>query len=133
MTSSTSNPMLTNDMNDCLPFLLGLFAARDWTVFEGFVIKPETFTCISKLIYHCKEFNGMTLLHECVLFDPPVSVLQKMIKLHPQALRREDCIGRLYGQSVLHCSGSGPTIQSSTKQNVNHVPCEWHRLIYMVL
>ncbi len=57
-------------------------------------IKPETFTCISKLIYDCKEFNGMTLLHACILFNPPVSVLQKMIELHPQALRREDYIRR---------------------------------------
>jgi hypothetical protein len=38
---------------------------------------------------------------------------------------------RVYGHSVLHCSG--PAIQNSTKQNVNHVPCEWQQLIYMFL
>ena len=97
--------MLTNVMTDYLPFLLGLFEARDWTVFEDFVLSnPEMFKCISKSIYECEEFNGMTLLHACVRFDPPISVLQQVIELHPQALRREDCIGR----TPLHiAAGSG--------------------------
>ena len=97
--------MLTNVLTVCLPFLLGLFEARDWTVFEEFVLSnPETFECISKSIYECEEFNGMTLLHACVRFDPPISVLQKVIELHPQALRKEDCIGR----TPLHiAAGSG--------------------------
>ena len=97
--------MLTNVLTDCLPFLLGLFKARDWTVFEEFVLSnPETFQCISKSIYECEEFNGMTLLHACVRFDPPISVLQKVIELHPQALRKEDCVRR----TPLHiAAGSG--------------------------
>ena len=37
----------------------------------------------------------------------------------------------VYGNSVLCCFG--PAIQNSTKQNVNHVPCEWYRFIYTVL
>lgn len=119
MTSYTSNSMLTNDMTDCLPFLLGLFAARDWTVFEGFVLSnPETFTCISKSIYDCGEFNGMTLLHACVRFDPPVSVLKKMIKLHPQALRREDCIGR----TPLHIAAGSGASSLVTKILTVHYP-----------
>jgi ankyrin repeat protein len=46
----------------------------------------------------------MTLLHACVRFDPPLSVLLKIIHLHPEALRKEDCIGR----TPLHvAAGSG--------------------------
>ena len=94
MTPSTSNTMLA-DLDNYFPFLLGLFEASDWTSFENVAFSdPETYTVISMSICECEEFNGMTLLHACVRYEPPVSVLLKMIELHPQALEKEDCIGR---------------------------------------
>ncbi|KAL3766250.1 hypothetical protein ACHAW5_008196 [Stephanodiscus triporus] len=92
-------------MLDHLTYLLGLFEARDWTAVETFVrSNPEMYCCISNRICEYEEFNGMTLLHACVRFDPPTSVLLKVIHLHPEALRKEDCIGR----TPLHvAAGSG--------------------------
>ncbi len=104
MTLSTSNAMLA-DVTNYLPFLLGLIDARDWTSFENVAFSdPETYKCMSKSICECEEFNGMTLLHACVRYEPPIYVLLKMIELHPQALEKEDCIGR----TPLHiAAGSG--------------------------
>jgi ankyrin repeat protein len=93
------------DLDNYLPFLLGLFEARDWTSFENVAFSdPKTYKVISMSICECEEFNRMTLLHACVRYEPPVSVLLKMIELHPQALKKEDCIGRI----PLHiAAGSG--------------------------
>ena len=94
MTPSTSNTMLA-DLDNYLPFLLGLFEARDWTSFENVAFSdPVPYKFISMSICKCEEFNRMTLLHACVRFDHPVSVLLKMTELHPQVLEKEDCIGR---------------------------------------
>ncbi|KAL3781493.1 hypothetical protein ACHAW5_003487 [Stephanodiscus triporus] len=103
----TSSAMLA-DMTNFLPFLLGMIHAREWTAFERFALSnPETFKCISDLISECAELNGMTLLHACVRYDPPVSVLLKMIELCPESLRRKDCIGR----TPLHvAAGSGASL-----------------------
>lgn len=88
-----------------LPFLLGMIQARDWSSFEGYALSnPKTFQRISESISNCQEFNGMTLLHACVRYDPPADILLKMIELHPEALRTMDCIGR----TPLHvAAGSG--------------------------
>eukprot|EP00579_Thalassiosira_antarctica_P015031 CAMPEP_0201938522 /NCGR_PEP_ID=MMETSP0903-20130614/41501_1 /ASSEMBLY_ACC=CAM_ASM_000552 /TAXON_ID=420261 /ORGANISM="Thalassiosira antarctica, Strain CCMP982" /LENGTH=101 /DNA_ID=CAMNT_0048479793 /DNA_START=121 /DNA_END=423 /DNA_ORIENTATION=+ len=94
MTSSDSNSMVADVMN-YIEFLLGLIEAQDWIQLEEVALSnPKTFKVISKSISDCEEFNGMTLLHACVRFDPPIKVLDKIIKLYPQALKGEDCLGR---------------------------------------
>jgi hypothetical protein len=100
----TSFAMLADTMN-YLPFLLGMIQAREWNAFEGYAISnPETFKYITQSISKCEEFNGMTLLHACVRYDPPVPLLLKMTELHPESLRIKDCIGR----TPLHvAAGSG--------------------------
>lgn len=104
MSSSTSNSMLADAMT-YLSFLLGLIESQDWIRFEEVALaNHRTFKVISKTISECEEFNGMTLLHACVRYDPPISVLQQMIELYPQALAGEDCLGR----TPLHvAAGSG--------------------------
>lgn len=100
----TSFAMHADTMN-YLPFLLGMIQAREWNAFEGYAISnPETFKYINQSISKCEEFNGMTLLHACVRYDPPVPLLLKMTELHPESLRIKDCIGR----TPLHvAAGSG--------------------------
>eukprot|EP01083_Nonionella_stella_P250929 866335_1 len=59
---------------------------------------------MSKSIAEGKEFNGMTLLHACVRYDPPIKVLDQMINLYPLSLTQQDCLGR----TPLHvAAGSG--------------------------
>ena len=93
------------DTMDYLPFLLGMIQAREWTAFERYAVSnPEMFKYITQSISKCEEFNGMTLLHACVRYDPPVPLLLKMTELHPESLVIKDCIGR----TPLHvAAGSG--------------------------
>ncbi|KAL9180613.1 hypothetical protein ACHAXT_011066 [Thalassiosira profunda] len=89
-----SNDLLADAMN-YLSYLLGLIESQDWDRFEDFALKnPNTFRFISKSIQECEEFNGMSLLHACVRYNPPLKLLERMIQLYPRALRGEDCLGR---------------------------------------
>jgi len=99
-----NNNMLADAMN-YLSYLLGLIELQDWSKFEEVALSnPQTFKMISKSIGDCAEFNGMTLLHACVRFNPPLPILKKMIQIYPRALVGEDCLGR----TPLHvAAGSG--------------------------
>ena len=96
--------MLADAMN-YLSYLLGLIELQDWQKFEEVALSnPQTFKMISKSIGECEEFNGMTLLHACVRFNPPLPILKKMIQIYLRALVGEDCLGR----TPLHvAAGSG--------------------------
>ncbi|KAL7523125.1 hypothetical protein ACHAWF_000384 [Thalassiosira exigua] len=48
------------------------------------------FRLVSETVCKSVTFNGMTLLHACVRFDVPVTVLDQTIKLYPQGLRITD-------------------------------------------
>jgi len=75
--------------------MLDLIEGQDWNRLEYIAqTEPKTYQFLSKSITLCDEFNGMTLLHACVRFHPPIKVLDLMIKLYPQALSVEDCLGR---------------------------------------
>lgn len=110
MTTSNTNAAILNSAMNYLSHLLGLIESQDWEQFEDVALSnPETFIMISRSISECAEFNGMTLLHACVRFEPPISVLKKMITMYPRALMSEDCLGR----TPLHVaagSGASPLI-----------------------
>ena len=94
MPSSSSTNTMLNNMMEYLSFLLSLIEAQQWNKFaEVALSNPKTFKMVSKAITQCEELNGMTLLHACVRFDPPIAVLERMIKLYPHALTGEDCLG----------------------------------------
>ena len=101
---SATDSMLA-DVMKYLSYLLGLIESQDWAKFEEVALSnPKTFRFISQSIADCEEFNGMTLLHACVRYGPPIKLLDQMIKLYPQALKGEDCLGR----TPLHvAAGSG--------------------------
>ncbi|KAL7534754.1 hypothetical protein ACHAXR_006060 [Thalassiosira sp. AJA248-18] len=83
------------DVMNYLSFLLDLIEAQDWIQFEEIALSnSQTFKFISRSISESEDFNGMTLLHACVRCDPPINLLDQMIKLYPEALKGEDCLGR---------------------------------------
>lgn len=86
-------------------YLLDLIESQDWDKFEEVALSnPNTFRIISRLISDCRELNGMTLLHACLRYGPPIKILDQMINLYPQALEVQDCLGR----TPLHvAAGSG--------------------------
>mmetsp|Transcript_38142 Transcript_38142/g.80280 ORF Transcript_38142/g.80280 Transcript_38142/m.80280 type:complete len:232 (-) Transcript_38142:332-1027(-) len=104
MTSSHSGDMLSNVMN-YLAGMLALIEDQDWAKIEEVALtNPTSFKALSQSISECQEFNGMSLLHACVRYNPPPGLLREMIKLYPLALRAEDCLGR----TPLHvAAGSG--------------------------
>ena len=104
MTSPTSNAMVA-DMMNYLSILLGLIETQNWTKFQDVALtNPKTFKFVSQSISECEDFNGMTLLHAAVRYEPPIKILNEMIKLYPRAVRGEDCLGRM----PLHvAAGSG--------------------------
>jgi len=93
------------DVLNYISFILNLIEAQDWIKLESVALSnPKTFKIISQSISDCQDFNGMTLLHACVRFNPPIKILDQMIRLYPQALKGEDCLGR----TPLHvAAGSG--------------------------
>jgi ankyrin repeat protein len=94
MTGSDSGSMLA-DVMSYLSFLLCLIETQDWIKFEEVALSnPKTFQLISQSISQCEEFNGMTLLHACVRYNPPPKLLKSMIETYPPALMAEDCLGR---------------------------------------
>ncbi|KAL7525216.1 hypothetical protein ACHAXR_000907, partial [Thalassiosira sp. AJA248-18] len=107
MTSSNSDAILCG-VENYIHFLLGLIEDQDWIKFEEIVLSnPRTFQLISKSISESEEFNGMTLLHACMRFDPPLTLLDQMIKIYPRALKAEDCLGR----TPLHIAAGGGASQ----------------------
>ncbi|KAL7536047.1 hypothetical protein ACHAWF_005345 [Thalassiosira exigua] len=86
---------MTSSVKTSLSLLLGLIEARDWAKFEAAALSShKRFRLVSKAISECDCLNGMTLLYACVRFDVPLAILDKMIKLYPQAIHEEDCLGR---------------------------------------
>ena len=68
--------------------------ARNWSALKDFArMYPETFQDISESIWEQSNY-GLTLLHACARYNPPVSVLRNVIELYPEALRKQDCLGR---------------------------------------
>mmetsp|Transcript_19308 Transcript_19308/g.42013 ORF Transcript_19308/g.42013 Transcript_19308/m.42013 type:complete len:247 (-) Transcript_19308:57-797(-) len=109
MTSSNSNQMFADVLN-YISFILNLIEAQDWIKLESVALSnPKTFKIISQSISDCQDFNGMTLLHACVRFNPPIKILDQMIRLYPRALKGEDCLGRTPLHVAAGC-GANPIV-----------------------
>ena len=55
---------------------------------------PMKFTAVAEAVSRSTQLNGMTILHACVRFDPPPSVVQTIIRLAPFAVGAVDCLNR---------------------------------------
>mmetsp|Transcript_23172 Transcript_23172/g.55896 ORF Transcript_23172/g.55896 Transcript_23172/m.55896 type:complete len:224 (-) Transcript_23172:66-737(-) len=109
--------MKVEDILNYLVVLLGSAEAQDWMIFEEFALSsPQTFNfkTVSKAISEIEDFNGMTLLHACVRYNPPASLLQQMIEHYPQALMKVDCLGRTPLHVASGCGASLPVLELLT-------------------
>lgn len=81
-----------------LALLFRLIEAHDWQNIDSmFLSEPEgqkTFQYIAALVAESSSFNGMTILHACARFDPPINLVRKMIELCPEAPSSRDCLDR---------------------------------------
>lgn len=74
--------------------ILELIHNEDWENLETVASEHKLFRVVSEHVQKCDEFNGMTLLHAVVKYNPPLSILNNMIEAHSDALKGQDCVGR---------------------------------------
>jgi len=88
--------------------VLDLIHCQEWAKLEKVASELKLFKVVSEHIQKCDEFNGMTLLHAVVRYNPPLHILDTMILAHVDALEGQDCLGR----TPLHVAcGSGAEAQ----------------------
>lgn len=104
---------------DFVSVMLQLMEDRRWDDLEDFALSdPNTFTLISRALPSCEEFSGMSILHAMVRYNPPTCLLDKMIRLHPEALSVRDCLGR----TPLHVAAGSEISPRSIKLMVIKYP-----------
>lgn len=83
---------------------------KNWDEFEKLVLSSvRTFRSTSHRISEIDELNGMSLIHCCVAYDPPLQLLKKMVKAASSSLSKQDVLGR----TPLHIAvGSGASEES---------------------
>lgn len=74
--------------------VLDLIHCQEWASLEKVANERKLFKAVSEHIQKCDEFNGMTLLHAVVKYNPPLHILDAMIDAHGDALKGQDCVGR---------------------------------------
>ena len=75
--------------------LLSLIESKDWQNFEKVALSsPTIFRTLCEDIAGCEQFHGMTLLHAVARFDPPLTIVAKMIVCCPDLASATDCLGR---------------------------------------
>ena len=103
------------DVMECIAVLLDLIEFQDWVKLDEVALSnPQTFKTISKAISRCDELHGMTLLHACVRYDPPTSLLQQVVNFYPQAIMGVDCMGRTPLHVATGCGASSYVIKLLT-------------------
>lgn len=121
--------------------LLGVIGSRRWEVFEQIALGNERiFHMVSDILTQCNEqFNGMTLLHACCRHQPPVEIIAQMIRLRPELVSAQDCLGRTPLHIAAGCSAhphvikilahADPntcTVQDDDKRTPLHLACDRH-------
>lgn len=119
--------------------LLGVIGSRRWEVFEQIALgNDRIFHMVSDILTQCNEqFNGMTLLHACCRHQPPVEIIAQMIRLRPELVSAQDCLGRTPLHIAAGCSAhphvikilahADPTtctVQDDDKRTPLHLACD---------
>jgi ankyrin repeat protein len=78
-----------------IAIILDLIERQDWQTFQsGALSSAAFFRALTAAIANCPEFNGMTLLHAVVRYNPPLDMVAKMMKICPDLPAAKDCLGR---------------------------------------
>ncbi len=121
--------------------LLGVIASKRWSVFQQIALNNEQiFHLVSDILTKCIDrFNGMTLLHACCRHEPPVEIIAQMIKLRPELVSAQDCLGRTplhiaagcaahpyVIKTLAHADPSTCTVQDEDMRTPLHLACDRH-------
>jgi len=93
-----------------IKLILYYIESKNWDAFEKLVVSSaQTFRSTSRRISAMNELNGMTLVHCCAYYDPPLGLLERMVKIMPSSLSERDALGR----TPLHIAvGGGAGVDS---------------------
>jgi ankyrin repeat protein len=87
--------MSSSKLLNSVALLLRIVESQDWQSFQILTLSSSaTFRALCEDIAGCKEFYGMTLLHAAARYDPPLTVVAKMIEICPELTSATDCVGR---------------------------------------
>ena len=103
-----NNTMANKSAASSLMLLLQLIQNKDWQKLHSIYFNhPDKYRSLAALINESSSFNGMTLLHAVCRFNPPSSVVKKMITLCPDDAKALDCLQR----TPLHvATGTGASV-----------------------
>ena len=91
---------------------LDLLVLQDWDTMRSAVLSdPILFRNICSAIAACPKFNGMTILHAAVRFNPPLDVVAQMIHLRPHMTAATDCLNRTPLHVAAGCKASATLIK----------------------
>ncbi|KAL7427213.1 hypothetical protein ACHAXM_000745 [Skeletonema potamos] len=88
--------MTSSKVIDSIGILLGLVELQDWQTFQTLTLSRSAnfFRALCNIIAGCEEFHGMTLLHAVARYNPPLTIVAKMIEICPELPSTLDCLGR---------------------------------------
>mmetsp|Transcript_30500 Transcript_30500/g.64260 ORF Transcript_30500/g.64260 Transcript_30500/m.64260 type:complete len:218 (-) Transcript_30500:1277-1930(-) len=116
--------MISNEnIMNCLAVILNAIEQRDWTTFQNIALKDSAvFRLMANIVANNPDFNGMTLLHAVVRYDPPLELVFNMILACREIAAARDCIGR----TPLHVAAGTQASPSLIKLLVQACPesCE---------
>ena len=91
---------------------LDLLVRRDWDALRSTVLSdPALFRNICSAIAATSEFNGMTLLHAAIRFNPPLDIVAQMLCLRPHMTASTDCLNRTPLHVAAGCKASTSLIK----------------------
>jgi len=99
-------------VGDSLIAFLNLIQMKDWEMFQYLALSSSTcFKALAATIADCPEFNGMTLLHAVVRFNPPLHLVAKMMEICPEMTTARDGLGRTPLHVAAGCRASPAVIK----------------------
>ncbi len=119
--------------------LLGVIGSKRWSVFQQIALSnDQIFHLVSDILIQCTDrFNGMTLLHACCRHEPPVEIIAQMIRLRPELVSAQDCLGRTplhiaagcsahpyVIKTLAHADPSTCTVQDEDMRTPLHLACD---------
>ena len=103
---------LNDDEIEYLSFLLGTIDEQNWHALRYAILSnPIVFQSFCRTVSRSEELNGMTVLHACVRFNPPLQIIKLFIDLVPEAPAAVDCLQRTPLHVAAGTRASAPLIK----------------------
>jgi len=134
----------TSDMLLHVSRVFALLSNSDWEKFKRLTNKnPLAFRALDNILATSAEFSGVTFLHAAARYNPPVEIIDIIVKLCPESPRARDCLNRTplhvaagAGASVgvinylVHAYPDACTVQDEDGRTPLHFACDSECLLF---